>query len=138
MEKKRPAPQSALIITGILFAFLLGYLYVAEEGPFDRSNRFFLEVSDARGLKKETHLQYRGITIGKVKRISDSKKGRIVVELAVDRGVSITRDVTFSRQTEGVLGKVVLVMEMQGMAGEMLFPGDTLVVEIEQLSLRKE
>jgi ABC-type transporter Mla subunit MlaD len=137
MEKKRPALQSALIVAGILFVFLLGYLYVAEEGPFDRSNRFFLEVSDARGLKKETPLQYRGITIGKVKDVIELETGSVIVELAVDRGVSITKDAAFSRQTEGVLGKIVLVLEMEGMAGEMVFPGDTLKVEIEQLSLQE-
>lgn len=133
-----PNNRVYFFILALVSITLLGYFYVAEIGPFDRSNRFFLKTSDAKEVKRNTPVQFRGLTIGKVIDIKREPSGRLVIELAVDRGVSIARDANFFIGKEGALGKTILVVEMEGLSSEVLFPGDTLQVPLMTHQLEKK
>ncbi len=119
-----------IVLIAAMGGVLLGYLYVTESGAFDRSNQFFLFAKDIRDIQPETQVQFRGVTIGKVKALHVDSNQSNVIELAIDKGVAIDENAQFTRAVEGLLKRSYLKMEVKSTSGNTYFPGDTIRVPL--------
>ncbi|MGP1516497.1 MAG: MlaD family protein [Ottowia sp.] len=121
MENKSHALAAGLFVLA-LFGMLIG---LAAWLTSDRTERDVYELSThepVSGLQEQAAVRFRGVTVGKVTRISfdDRKTGNVLVRLEVDKNTPITR-ATFARlDFQGVTGLSFVQLDNEGHSDEAL------------------
>src|SRR6476661_7339592 len=118
-----------------LFAFMLitlltvSVLSARYVGLYDRvvggQYRVSADFAQSGGIFVGSEVTYRGVTVGRVDRLSLSKDG-VVVEAKIKRGVKIPRDTKVVVENRSAVGEQYLDFQPRTAAGPSLRDGDTI------------
>lgn len=117
----------AFMVIGI---FCVGYLTIrlGEVNWFgDNTYAIFARFSSVSGLKAGASVEIAGIPIGKIDAITlDQQRQMAVVEMKINKGVSVTDDTIASVKTSGLIGDKFIKLTPGG-SEQMLQEGDMIV-----------
>ena len=106
----------------IVLAALLGLVYKLRSLPFvTRTYRLSAEFADAAGLQTSNEVRVAGIKVGSVTKV-ELGRDRVIVSLAINRGVDIPSDATAEIALKTILGTKFVVIHATG-AGKPLTDG---------------
>jgi phospholipid/cholesterol/gamma-HCH transport system substrate-binding protein len=125
MENKAHA-MAAGIFVAVLTALVLG---LAAWLTRDTGIRDTYEISTREtvtGLQEQAPVRFRGVDVGKVKRIGFDPKqvGNVLVRLEVDRDTPLTRDTFATLSYQGVTGLAFIQLADEGKPAPKLVPND--------------
>jgi phospholipid/cholesterol/gamma-HCH transport system substrate-binding protein len=125
MENKAHA-LAAGIFVAVLTALVLG---LAAWLTRDTGARDLYEISTREtvtGLQEQAPVRFRGIDVGKVKRIGFDPKnvGSVLVRLEIDRETPLTRETFATLGYQGVTGLAFVQLSDEGRAAPRLVPND--------------
>ena len=77
-----------------LVTFVIGYNFLKGTGVFSSTKTVNVEYDNVQGLLVGAYVQINGLKVGSIKDIyfSEKNKGKIVVEMLVDKNISIPND----------------------------------------------
>jgi phospholipid/cholesterol/gamma-HCH transport system substrate-binding protein len=125
MENKSHA-MAAGIFVALLTALVLG---LASWLTRETGVRDAYEISTREtvtGLQEQAPVRFRGVDVGKVKRIGfdPQKVGNVLVRLEVDRDTPLTRDTFATLSYQGVTGLAFIQLSDHGKPAARLVPND--------------
>lgn len=122
--------ENHALITGLFLIVLVTALttVVYWIGNFERERNVYVVSTRASvsGLNPESTVFYRGISVGKVKRVLFDPEdfGTILVPIEVDKDITLTKGVYAVLRLKGVTGLTQIQLEDSGSISEVLEPGD--------------
>jgi phospholipid/cholesterol/gamma-HCH transport system substrate-binding protein len=122
--------ENHALITGLFLIVLVTALttVVYWIGNFERERNVYVVSTRASvsGLNPESTVFYRGISVGKVKRVlfDPDDSGIILVPIEVDKDITLTKGVHATLRLKGVTGLTQIQLEDSGTISEVLEPGD--------------
>ena len=93
MKITREIKTAILVITSILL-FIWGYSYLKGNDLFENYKFFYVEYENVEGLAPSAPVTINGLIIGKVKSITLTEKGTLLVELQIDTDFPISKTST--------------------------------------------
>lgn len=90
MKITREIKTAILVITSILL-FIWGYSYLKGKDLFKSYKFFYAEYENVEGLTPSAPITINGLIIGKVKTISLTEKGTLLVEMQIDTDFPISK-----------------------------------------------
>jgi phospholipid/cholesterol/gamma-HCH transport system substrate-binding protein len=86
----REIKTAILVLTSILL-FIWGYSFLKGKDLFNNYKTFFVEYSNVEGLSPSAPVTINGLVVGKVKTITISEKGTLLVELQLSTDFPISK-----------------------------------------------
>lgn len=125
MENKAHA-MAAGIFVALLTALVLGLAAwltrdTGKHDPYEISTR-----ETVTGLAEQAPVRYRGVDVGKVKRVGFDPRvqGNVLIRLDVDHDAPITRNTFATLSYQGVTGAAFIQLDDEGKPGPRLVPND--------------
>nr|WP_315197346.1 MlaD family protein [uncultured Flavobacterium sp.] len=103
MKITREIKTAILVITSILL-FIWGYSYLKGKDLFNSYKTFYSEYENVEGLASSAPVTINGLIVGKVKKISITEKGTLLVELQVDTDFPISKSSTVAIYDASLIG----------------------------------
>jgi phospholipid/cholesterol/gamma-HCH transport system substrate-binding protein len=101
-----------------------GYFWLTAQPLGHGGYRLVVQLADAGGLQRGDRVRLAGVQVGTVRHVG-LRNGAVVVEITVDRDLSLPRDSRASLQASGAFGGRYLALQ-PGKAAAMLARGDTI------------
>jgi len=99
----REIKTAILVITSILL-FIWGYGFLKGKDLFDNYRTFFVEYANVEGLAPSAPVTINGLVVGKVKSITISDKGTLLVELQLKTDFPISKTSTATIYEASLIG----------------------------------
>jgi phospholipid/cholesterol/gamma-HCH transport system substrate-binding protein len=99
----RELKTAILVITSILL-FIWGYNYLKGKDLFKSYKTFYSEYENVEGLTPSAPITINGLIIGKVKTISITEKGTLLVEMQIDTDFPISKSSTAAIYEASLIG----------------------------------
>jgi len=99
----REIKTAILVITSILL-FIWGYNYLKGKDLFNSYKFFYVEYQNVEGLTPSAPVTINGLAIGKVKAISLTEKGTLLVELQINTDFPISKTSTAAIYDASLIG----------------------------------
>ena len=103
MKITREIKTAILVITSILL-FIWGYNYLKGKDLFNSYKFFYAEYENVEGLAPSAPITINGLVVGKVKTITITEKGTLLVELQIDTDFPISKSSTTSIYDASLIG----------------------------------
>ena len=103
MKITREIKTAILVITSILL-FIWGYNYLKGKDLFNSYKFFYVEYQNVEGLTPSAPVTINGLAIGKVKAISLTEKGTLLVELQINTDFPISKTSTAAIYDASLIG----------------------------------
>lgn len=103
MKITREIKTAILVITSILL-FIWGYGFLKGKDLFDNYRTFFVEYANVEGLAPSAPVTINGLVVGKVKSITISDKGTLLVELQLKTDFPISKTSTATIYEASLIG----------------------------------
>lgn len=103
MKITREIKTAILVITSILL-FIWGYSYLKGKDLFDSYKFFYAEYENVEGLTPSAPITINGLIIGKVKAITLTEKGTLLVEMQIDTDFPISKSSTAAIYDASLIG----------------------------------
>lgn len=103
MKITRELKTAILVITSILL-FIWGYNYLKGKDLFKSYKTFYSEYENIEGLTPSAPITINGLIIGKVKTISITEKGTLLVEMQIDTDFPISKSSTAAIYEASLIG----------------------------------
>jgi phospholipid/cholesterol/gamma-HCH transport system substrate-binding protein len=113
----------ALVLVAAAVA-VWGYFWLTAQPLGHGGYRLVVQLADAGGLQRGDRVRLAGVQVGTVRHVG-LRNGAVVVEITVDRDLSLPRDSRASLQASGAFGGRYLALQ-PGKAPAMLARGDTI------------
>ena len=125
MENKAHA-MAAGIFVAVLTALVLGLASWLTRETGVRDTYEISTRETVTGLQEQAPVRFRGVDVGKVRRIGFDPKatGNVLVRLEVDRDTPLTRDTFATLSYQGVTGLAFIQLSDHGKAAPRLVPND--------------
>jgi len=125
MENKAHA-MAAGIFVALLTALVLGLASWLTRETGVRDTYEISTRETVTGLQEQAPVRFRGVDVGKVRRIGFDPKavGNVLVRLEVDRDTPLTRDTFATLSYQGVTGLAFIQLSDHGKAAPKLVPDD--------------
>jgi phospholipid/cholesterol/gamma-HCH transport system substrate-binding protein len=127
---KKYAMETTVGVFVVIGIFLVGYVTVrlGDIGIVgDDSYSLYARFTSVSGLRAGNAVEMHGIEIGRVESLSiDQEEQVAVVELKIQRSVTVYDDAIVSIKTSGLIGDKYVQVDPGG-AGDELQPGDTII-----------
>lgn len=118
-------PLRVGIVSLIGLALVFGLVFEFKKFPFIAGTYTLkAEFADAAGLNSDNDVRVAGIKVGRVTHV-ELERDRVLVSLAVQKGVDIPRDATAEISLKTILGTKFVVIHATSVA-PALKPGDTI------------
>ncbi len=125
MGRENHALITGLFLIGLVTALITVVYWI---GHFERERNVYVVSTRASvsGLNPESTVFYRGISVGKVTKVLFDPEdfGTILVPIAVDKDITLTKGVYAVLRLKGVTGLTQIQLEDSGSISEVLEPGD--------------
>jgi phospholipid/cholesterol/gamma-HCH transport system substrate-binding protein len=99
----REIKTAILVLTSILL-FIWGYSFLKGKDLFNNYKTFFVEYSNVEGLAPSAPVTINGLVVGKVKTITISDKGTLLVELQLSTDFPISKTSTATLYDGSLIG----------------------------------
>jgi phospholipid/cholesterol/gamma-HCH transport system substrate-binding protein len=99
----REIKTAILVLTSILL-FIWGYSFLKGKDLFNNYKTFFVEYSNVEGLAPSAAVTINGLVVGKVKTITISEKGNLLVELQLSTDFPISKTSTATLYDGSLIG----------------------------------
>jgi phospholipid/cholesterol/gamma-HCH transport system substrate-binding protein len=99
----RELKTAVLVITSILL-FIWGYSYLKGKDLFNSYKTFYSEYENVEGLTPSAAITINGLIIGKVKTITITEKGTLLVEMQIDTDFPISKSSTAAIYDASLIG----------------------------------
>jgi phospholipid/cholesterol/gamma-HCH transport system substrate-binding protein len=99
----REIKTAILVITSILL-FIWGYSFLKGKDLFNNYKTFFVEYTNVEGLAPSAAVTINGLVVGKVKTITISDKGTLLVELQLNTEFPISKTSTATLYEGSLIG----------------------------------
>jgi phospholipid/cholesterol/gamma-HCH transport system substrate-binding protein len=99
----REIKTAVLVITSILL-FIWGYNFLKGKDLFNNYKTFYVEYANVEGLAPSALVTINGLVVGKVKTISISEKGILLVELQINTDFPISKTSTATIYDASLIG----------------------------------
>lgn len=103
MKITREIKTAILVLTSILL-FIWGYNFLKGKDLFNNYKTFFVEYTNVEGLAPSAAVTINGLVVGKVKTITISDKGTLLVELQLSTDFSISKTSTATLYDGSLIG----------------------------------
>ncbi|MBF4472329.1 MlaD family protein [Flavobacterium sp. HJJ] len=103
MKITREIKTAILVITSILL-FIWGYSYLKGKDLFNSYKTFYSEYENVEGLAPSAPITINGLVVGKVKTITITEKGTLLVELQVNTDFPISKSSTTAIYDASLIG----------------------------------
>lgn len=103
MKITREIKTAILVITSILL-FIWGYNFLKGRDLFNSYKTFYVEYTNVEGLAPSALVTINGLVVGKVKTISISEKGILLVELQINTDFPISKSSTATIYEASLIG----------------------------------
>ena len=103
MKITREIKTAILVITSILL-FIWGYSYLKGKDLFINYKIFYVEYENVEGLTPSAPVTINGLSIGKVKTITITEKGTLLVALQIDTDFPISKSSTAAIYDASLIG----------------------------------
>lgn len=103
MKITREIKTAILVLTSILL-FIWGYSFLKGKDLFNNYKTFFVEYTNVEGLAPSAAVTINGLVVGKVKTITISDKGTLLVELQLSTDFSISKTSTATLYDGSLIG----------------------------------
>lgn len=133
MKITREIKTAILVITSILL-FIWGYNYLKGNDLFNTYRFFYVEYENVEGLAPSAPVTINGLVIGKVKSITLTEKGTLLVKLQINTDFPISKTSTASIYDASLIGGKQLAINPNYADKNLAESGDYLK-GIIQLSL---
>ncbi|MFA6053041.1 MAG: MlaD family protein [Methylobacter sp.] len=125
MGRENHALITGLFLIGLVTALITVVYWI---GHFERERNVYVVSTRASvsGVTPESTVFYRGISVGKVTKVLFDPEdfGTILVPIAVDKDITLTKGVYAVLRLKGVTGLTQIQLEDSGSISEVLEPGD--------------
>jgi len=127
--------KTGLVAIFIIVLFIWGYSFLKGEDLLNPSKRsFYVEYNNIQGLKTTSEVTINGLQVGRVVGINFSdnpeKKGKIIVELALNTDFNFSKKTIARIYSAGIMGGQNLAI-IPSYDGEKAVSGDFLIAEVE-------
>ena len=130
MKITREIKTAVLVITSILL-FIWGYNYLKGKDLFNSYKFFYVEYENVEGLSPSAPITINGLIIGKVKAITLTEKGILLVELQIDTDFPISKTSTAVIYDASLIGGKQLAIHPNYADKSLAVSGDYLKGIIE-------
>ncbi|WP_348800073.1 MlaD family protein [Flavobacterium adhaerens] len=103
MKITREIKTAILVITSILL-FIWGYNFLKGKDLFNKYKKIYVEYENVEGLAPSAPITINGLIVGKVKTITITEKGSLLVELQIQTDFPISKTSTAAIYGAGLLG----------------------------------
>ncbi|MGQ7947472.1 MlaD family protein [Flavobacterium sp. WC2509] len=130
MKITREIKTAILVITSILL-FIWGYNYLKGNDLFNTYRFFYVEYENVEGLAPSAPVTINGLVIGKVKTITLTENGKLLVKLQIDTDFPISKTSTASIYDASLIGGKQLAINPNYSDKNIAESGDYLKGTIE-------
>jgi phospholipid/cholesterol/gamma-HCH transport system substrate-binding protein len=131
MGKNNHALMTGLFLVALITATVVVIYWI---GHFERERDLYVISTrqSVSGLNPESTVFYRGIAVGKVRKIQFDPKdfGTILVPIEVDKDIMLTKGVYATLRLKGVTGLTQIELQDDGKVLEVLPPGNDPITRI--------
>jgi phospholipid/cholesterol/gamma-HCH transport system substrate-binding protein len=131
MGKNNHALMTGLFLVALITATVVVIYWI---GHFERERDLYVISTrqSVSGLNPESTVFYRGIAVGKVRKIQFDPKdfGTILVPIEVDKDITLTKGVYATLRLKGVTGLTQIELQDDGKVQEVLPPGNDPMTRI--------
>ncbi|WAK00951.1 MlaD family protein [Methylobacter sp. YRD-M1] len=131
MGRNNHALMTGLFLVALITATAIVIYWI---GHFERERDLYVISTrqSVSGLNPESTVFFRGIAVGKVRKIQFDPKdfGTILVPIEVDKNITLTKGVYATLRLKGVTGLTQIELQDDGKIREVLPPGDDPVTRI--------
>jgi phospholipid/cholesterol/gamma-HCH transport system substrate-binding protein len=131
MGKNNHALMTGLFLVALITATVVVIYWI---GHFERERDLYVISTrqSVSGLNPESTVFYRGIAVGKVRKIQFDPKdfGTILVPIEVDKDIMLTKGVYATLRLKGVTGLTQIELQDDGKVLEVLPPGNDPMTRI--------
>ncbi|MGJ0489559.1 MlaD family protein [Methylobacter sp.] len=131
MGKNNHALMTGLFLVALITATVVVIYWI---GHFERERDLYVISTrqSVSGLNPESTVFYRGIAVGKVRKIQFDPKdfGTILVPIEVDKDITLTKGVYATLRLKGVTGLTQIELQDDGKVSGVLPPGDDPMTRI--------
>jgi len=131
MSRNNHALMTGLFLVALITATVVVIYWI---GHFERERDLYVISTrqSVSGLNPESTVFYRGIAVGKVRKIQFDPKdfGTILIPIEVDKDITLTKGVYATLRLKGVTGLTQIELQDDGKIREILPPGDDPMTRI--------
>jgi phospholipid/cholesterol/gamma-HCH transport system substrate-binding protein len=131
MGRNNHALMTGLFLVALITATAIVIYWI---GHFERERNLYVISTrqSVSGLNPESTVFFRGIAVGKVRKIQFDPKdfGTILVPVEVDKDITLTKGVYATLRFKGVTGLTQIELQDDGKIREVLPPGDNPMTRI--------
>lgn len=131
MSRHNHALMTGLFLIALITATVAAIYWI---GHFERERDLYVISTrqSVSGLNPESTVFYRGIAVGKVRKIRFDPKdfGTILIPIEVDKDITLTKGVYATLRLKGVTGLTQIELQDDGKIREVLPPGNDPVTRI--------
>lgn len=125
MKITREIKTAILVITSILL-FIWGYNYLKGKDLFNSYKTFYAEYENVEGLAPSAPITINGLIVGKVKTISLTEKGTLLVEMQINTDFPISKSSTAEIYDASLIGGKQLAIHPNFVDKNIAVNGDYL------------
>jgi phospholipid/cholesterol/gamma-HCH transport system substrate-binding protein len=131
MSRHNHALMTGLFLVALITATAVAIYWI---GHFERERDLYVISTrqSVSGLNPESTVFYRGIAVGKVRKIRFDPKdfGTILIPIEVDKDITLTKGVYATLRLKGVTGLTQIELQDDGKIREVLPPGNDPMTRI--------
>ncbi len=119
-----------LLVTISLFVFFAGFYFLKGANLFSGENEYYVYYDDVQGLQPSASVMVKGLSVGRVSKISLNEDGKVQVTISVKKKIKVAKGTVAKLMSADLLGTKAISLDIP-QTTEVTEDGATLAGKVE-------